>query len=232
MTRQKGVSIKATDKDIKENPYCQDVKLTVGTPVMSCCNVKLLDIVNNEAFEVIKIENENENEGSITLKSKLKNNVIKWSFKDFNKFFVVAHAITVHKSQGQTFNFKFMIHETHLMSKRMLYTALTRTTDKNLIHIVKSKTIEKCYYSNEFYNHKIQGYNKQDAHRHKTNDLHIQDLKEIVSIYDNKCYNCGKELNEKTITFDRQNDQKGHTKENLKLCCLHCNTKKPNNFIA
>lgn len=53
----------------------------------------------------------------------------------FHRQYVVSYAMTIHKSQGQTFNFPYTIHERDhvLFSNRMLYVAITRTTNKNLI---------------------------------------------------------------------------------------------------
>lgn len=222
-----GVFIKATDYDYKENPYCQDVYLKIGTPVMSCKNDIEYDMVNNEEFEIIALDS-----CMITMISKLTGQTLQVKTESFCSQFVVCYAMTVHKAQGQTWNFKYMIHETNQMSNKMLYTALTRTTNKDLICIKESNKNLTSHYTDEFYKNKIENYTKQDKSRHKKTDITIQDLKGIVKKYDNKCYNCVIDLVDTTATFDRQNNNLGHVKGNLKLCCFKCNTKKINLYTC
>jgi hypothetical protein len=51
------------------------------------------------------------------------------------KLFYVAFCITVHRSQGSTFNHPYTIHQFELFDERLKYVALSRSTDKNLINI-------------------------------------------------------------------------------------------------
>ena len=44
--------------------------------------------------------------------------------------------ITIHKSQGASFNFPYTIHEWNRLNKRLRYVALTRATDKKFINII------------------------------------------------------------------------------------------------
>lgn len=70
---------------------------------------------------------------------------VKLSIKLFTKNFTLAHAITTHKLQGTTLTGKVCIHDTNLMKRELLYTAITRlTTLDNLYvpHPVELKGIE------------------------------------------------------------------------------------------
>ena len=55
---------------------------------------------------------------------------------EFTKMFNVAYCITVHKSQGQTIDEPYTIHEFEQFDQRLKYVALSRSTDINLINII------------------------------------------------------------------------------------------------
>jgi DNA replication protein DnaC len=126
--KENGLSIECDEADIKQNEYCQDVILHINTPIMSCKNNKKEEVVNNQEFVIENFDDEKiyVDDGREIL------------IKDFHKNYIVSYAMTVHKSQAQTFDFKYSIWETEKFTDRMLYTALTRTTDKNNILIVES----------------------------------------------------------------------------------------------
>ncbi len=119
--------IKYTEQDKKENIYCQNVILNVGTPIISCKNWKANDIYNGEQFVIKSWDNED-----IFMRNIKSNKEIFIKHSTFHKLFVVCYAMTIHKSQGQTFNFRYCIHEYNHpnMSRNALYVALSRTTDK------------------------------------------------------------------------------------------------------
>jgi DNA replication protein DnaC len=127
MRRKKGANLflDCSDQDLENNNYAQPVVLHVGAPIMSCKNNKQQGILNNQDFTVTGWNDQVIHTCSGDIK-----------VVDFQKSFVVAYAMTVHKSQGATFDFKFSIWETSRMDRRMLYTAVTRTTSKDLICIV------------------------------------------------------------------------------------------------
>jgi ATP-dependent exoDNAse (exonuclease V) alpha subunit len=54
----------------------------------------------------------------------------------FQKLFYPAYCITIHRSQGATFNFTYTIHEFNRLNKKLRYVALTRGTNMNLINII------------------------------------------------------------------------------------------------
>ena len=54
---------------------------------------------------------------------------------DFQRLFRVAFAMTVHSSQGSTFDFPYTIHEWEKYTDEMKYVALSRCTKKEYIAI-------------------------------------------------------------------------------------------------
>ena len=188
---------------------------------MSCKNNKKEGVVNNQDFVVVSWDNDNihvkDDFGEIKL--------IK--ITEFQSRFVVGYAMTVHKSQGATFDFKFAIHEYEKMDNRMLYTALTRTTNKDNILIVdENKEEPTCDYTDEFIQRKINGYTTQDKNKYRTCDLDVEYVRDLVIKEDNTCFNCACKLNNKIFTIDRLNNDFGHIKGNCRLACWLCNIRK------
>ena len=98
-------------------------------PIIAMKTDLKIDIVNNEIFkiksiyrDVIEITNENK--------------TIEINLKDFQHLFYVAYCITIHKSQGSTFDFDYTIHEWEKLDNTLKYVALSRSTKKDLINII------------------------------------------------------------------------------------------------
>ena len=87
-------------------------------PVIAITNKKGL-FVNSEKFYVDSID-----ENNIGLKNDRDKILI--PIKRFQRWFHVAYAITSHKSQGQTFNVPYTIHEWSKLNNRCKYVSLTR----------------------------------------------------------------------------------------------------------
>lgn len=108
----------------------QDVILMVGTPIIAKVNkLSKKDIengtsfANNEEFIITKIEGDKiyfDNDCFVEKDS-------------FQNLFNVAYCITTHKSQGQSYDFPYTIHEWNKFSDCMKYVALSRS--KNIKHI-------------------------------------------------------------------------------------------------
>jgi ATP-dependent exoDNAse (exonuclease V) alpha subunit len=108
----------------------QDVRLCAGMPVISRKNNKELNIFNNETFTIKQIR---QKEDVIIVEDEGKEQSV--PIPIFTKMFNVAFCITTHKSQGQTFDHNYQIHEWHMMDARLKYVALSRATDKKFIHL-------------------------------------------------------------------------------------------------
>ena len=53
----------------------------------------------------------------------------------FNRIFLLAFCITVHKSQGATFDKPYTIHEWNRMDSCLKYVSYSRSTENSFIHI-------------------------------------------------------------------------------------------------
>jgi ATP-dependent exoDNAse (exonuclease V) alpha subunit len=105
----KALELKALDYD----PNSQDVRLCTGMPVIARKNSKLLHIFNNETFTIKAIKR---TENEITVEDEGKEHTVPIS--EFTKIFNVAYCITVHKSQGATFDEPYTIHEFNQFDER------------------------------------------------------------------------------------------------------------------
>ncbi len=112
-----------------KNPNSQDVELFEGMPIISMKTDVKIGIVNNEIFTIKSIYKD---KIEITDGSK----TIETDIDKFQYLFYVAYAITIHKSQGSTFNFKYSIHEWEKLDDTLKYVALSRSTKKNLTNII------------------------------------------------------------------------------------------------
>jgi len=119
----------STEKDLHDN-YSQNMKIYIGLPLRCRKNFVKLDIYNGDTFEVIDYTDK-----EISL---LGEEGIVHTFK-FNKEFLYNfnpnYAMTIHSTQGQTFNKPYTIYEVSKQSWRSLNVALTRTTNIDNIYI-------------------------------------------------------------------------------------------------
>ena len=116
-------------------PFCpnsQDVKLIGGCnmPIIAYKNNSKLDIVNNEMFTINNIDDK------FVYFSNSKKKDLSVEVSKFQDNFYVGYAITIHKSQGSTFDYPYTIHEWNTLDDKLKYVALSRATNKNLINII------------------------------------------------------------------------------------------------
>lgn len=109
----------------------QDMILFQGIPIIATKTFKVdkKSIANNETFKVKDVIGEN-----ITIEGD--KHEFTFSQKDLYHNFLLAYAVTTHKSQGDTIKEPFCIHQWQLMDKRMRYTAISRTTCKEDVNIL------------------------------------------------------------------------------------------------
>lgn len=124
----------------KYSKISQDVYLTIGTPIMSIKNVKKLNFVNSEMFTIKKID---KNEEIITISNLYSKSTdcaiykdIDIPFKKFQNWFHVAYCITSHKSQGQTINKPYSIHDWDRMDETCKYVSLSRASKFEYVNII------------------------------------------------------------------------------------------------
>ena len=110
----------------------QKMIICAGMPVMARINDKGLDIVNNELFTIKTLTDE-----VVTVTNEMKEEV-NIPAKKFHKLFSLAFCITIHKSQGATFDGKYTIYEWDKLDKKLKYVALSRATDEKNVQIVSS----------------------------------------------------------------------------------------------
>ena len=115
--------IKCKKLDYDDNS--QDVELLKGMPIIARVNNKDLDIQNNQTYYISKVNNDIVEFGDKVIDP-----------KDFNKYFNVAFAMTIHKSQGSTFDYSYTIHEWEMLDDALKYVALSRATDIKNINIL------------------------------------------------------------------------------------------------
>jgi len=106
----------------------QDVKLLRGMPIIARKTSSKYDIMNNQTFYIYDIN-------PYSFKIRVHQTPIEISIFEFQDLFNVAFCMTIHKSQGQTFNHNYTIYEWERLDKRLKYVALSRSTDKKYIHI-------------------------------------------------------------------------------------------------
>ena len=87
----------------------------------------------------------------------------------------------------------------------------------NEIHSLNSELYEWAL-------HKVKHYRRADRkHNHKECDFHARELLKLFQ--SEPCTYCGdKELKNKTL--DRIDNHRGHTKDNVLVACIHCNTER------
>ncbi|RYF12412.1 MAG: hypothetical protein EOO42_20140, partial [Flavobacteriales bacterium] len=112
--------------------------VAVGLPVMCYDEAdKLQKVFKTQVFTIFDIQKD-------IIKLKNGDAVVCFNKSQFHKVFDYAFAYTVHKCQGITIEGHYNIYEAHLMSSDVLYTAMSRGTRRELVHIV---TKRDCVYS-------------------------------------------------------------------------------------
>jgi ATP-dependent exoDNAse (exonuclease V) alpha subunit len=99
-------------------------------PIMAYKTNNKMNIVNNERFVIDTVI-----DGVIYYSNDMKKN-LQIKVADFQSFFYIAYATTIHKSQACTFNFSYTIHEWEKLDTRLKYVALSRATKKDKINIM------------------------------------------------------------------------------------------------
>ena len=116
------------DVVFKYNDKKEEYKVCVGMPVMATENLKDREIFNTMEFFVESIsEDLFEIDGQ------------DFDYKTFSQSFIPSFCVTVHKCQGADINEPYNIYDVEKMDKKLLYTALSRTTKFEYLHLSNKK---------------------------------------------------------------------------------------------
>ena len=132
--KNKNIVSKKVFLELPKNPFSkisQNVYLTLNTPVIAIKNKKDIDLINSEMFT---IKNINKNDSTITVSNLCK--TLEIPFDKFQRWFHVAYCITSHKSQGQTLNKPYTIHDWNLMDTTCKYVSLSRSSKFEYVNIL------------------------------------------------------------------------------------------------
>ena len=124
---RKGLELQGLSYDDRS----QAVILYKKTPIISKVTNEDPGVFNNQRYKITNIDT-----FTITFEDDLKHE-FKVSVKDFQKFFLVAYATTIHCNQGASIGEPYTIHEWGRLDQRLKYVALSRSRDLNYIHIMK-----------------------------------------------------------------------------------------------
>jgi ATP-dependent exoDNAse (exonuclease V) alpha subunit len=109
----------------------QAVTLNKGVPIICKVNNEEMGFINNQRFKIKKL-------GVFTISIEDdKGNKKEINHNDFQKYFLVSFASTIHSCQGMSIGEPYTIHEWDRMDQRLLYVSLSRSRSLEYIHIMK-----------------------------------------------------------------------------------------------
>lgn len=118
-------------KKNEKNPNSQDTYIYAGLPIMACKTNRDSNIFNGMEFVVKNIK-----KAGISVVNRKTKEIILVARDIFTTIFFPAYCVTVHKSQGATYDEEYTIYEWNEFEKRMKYVAITRGTKIENINIV------------------------------------------------------------------------------------------------
>ena len=116
--------------DNKKETYkvCQNI------PIMATQNIKDAGIFNTMEFIVEKVR-----------ENRFKVNNEWYDIKEFSESFIPSYCVTVYKYQGADIDEPYNVFDVNRMNKKQLYTALSRTTKLEYIHLNNKETNNKYF---------------------------------------------------------------------------------------
>lgn len=114
--------------NFKYNNKKETYKVSKNMPIIATTNLKEHDVYNTMEFKIDDIKEENK-----TILYSI--NDIWFTQKNLEDNFIPSFCVTVYKYQGASINEPYNIFDTHLMDKKQLYTALSRTTKLEYIRL-------------------------------------------------------------------------------------------------
>ena len=130
----------------KYNNKVETYKVCTGMPVLATTNIKDKDIYNTMEFTIEDIQNNNYESNKRQDNKKFMINEEWFDIKEFSESFIPSFCVTVYKYQGADVNEPYNIYDVNRMDKKQLYTALSRTTKLEYIHL-NNKEINNKYFN-------------------------------------------------------------------------------------
>jgi len=110
-----------------KNPKVKELyNVCVGMPVICTANIKEMNMYNSEQYTIEKMD-----ESTVTI------NKMQFTHDEFKQSFTLAFCITVYRYQGDKIDTHYNIYDADRMDKRQLYTAMSRTTKHEYVHVDK-----------------------------------------------------------------------------------------------
>ena len=161
------------------------------------------------------------------------------------KNFTYAYCYTGHKIQGRSYDCPVVIYDSDFqyVSRNWLWVAFTRARDLDQIYIGDTPS------SPELLDHliikKLKQYMRDDRVKNRKSDLIQNSEAEAIAwfrgLYDKSKKKCSAPLKDCTatlwlghkgnLTLDRTNNDFGHTRSNVRLCCEECNERRKDSHI-
>ena len=120
--------------NFKYNGEKETYQICEGMPVSATQNIKDKEVFNTMEFKIEKIKND-----------KIFINNTEFSREEFAESFIPNFCATVYKYQGSDIKEDYNIFDTHMMDKKQMYTALSRTTKFEYLHINNSEIRNKYF---------------------------------------------------------------------------------------
>ena len=148
--------------DFKYQGHRGKYKVAVGMPMLVTQNMRNKDMFNMEQYNIDSIGESEDGNLIFTL------NDTTLSHSEFRESFIPAFCVTVYKYQGGTISTPYNIYDVENMDKKQLYTALSRTTELNHVHLETIKlnpkykirmpprtVIVNSYFNDDYHNGQI-----------------------------------------------------------------------------
>ena len=126
----------------KYNNKAETYKVCIGMPVLATTNIKDKEIFNTMEFTIEDIKDDRTDDRRSIRNFKI--NDIWFDIKEFSESFIPSFCVTVYKYQGADINEPYNIYDVNKMDKKQLYTALSRTTKLEYIHL-NNKEVNNKY---------------------------------------------------------------------------------------
>ena len=165
-------------------------RIAVNMPMLVTKNMRNKEMYNMQQYKIDKIQENDEGNLEFILNGQT------FSHSEFRESFIPAFCVTVYKYHGSTITEPYNIYDAEKMDKKQLYTALSRTTKLDHIHLTK---LNDKYENNK-------PYQSVRVNSYFNDDYHNGQIYKITFEYNNTLYigssirNLQERLNEHVTT--------------------------------